>query len=134
MDRKWVTFVVLFFVLAGGSALIAIAGGSSGGDGGTLKVEQAQLPGGGVEILVTVPEDINVPDTTNGKTSVDLVCTDDGGDTVVRARQTWPLLRDGDPPAPHAHQPTTPAEIKSVARCRITGTKPELSAELGLAR
>ena len=133
MDRKWVTFAVLLVVLLGGSALIALVG-SGGGDSGTVKVEQAPTPEGGVEVLVTVPDDLNVLETTNDKAVVDLVCTDDAGGTVIRARQTWPFLRDGNPPAPHAHQPASPEELKTISRCKIVGTEPELSAELGLAR
>jgi len=133
MDRKWVTFAVLLVLLLAGSALIVLLG-SGGGDDGTLKVEQAPTPEGGIEVLVTVPDDLNVLETTGGKPVVDLVCTDDAGGTVIRARQTWPLARDGDPPAPHAHQPASPDELKSIARCKLVGTKPELSAELGLAR
>ena len=137
MDRKWVTFAVLLVLLLAGSILIALlgsVGGDDDDDDGTLKVEQAPTPEGGIEVLVTVPDDLNVLETTSGKALVDLVCTDDAGGTVIRARQMWPLARDGDPPLPHAHQPASPDELKSIARCKIVGTEPELSAELGLAR
>ena len=85
-------------------------------------------------MLVTVPDELNVPETTNDRTAVDLVCTDDAGETVLRSRQGWPFLRDGDPPAPHAHQQASPAELKSIARCKLAGTEPELSDDMGLAR
>ncbi len=133
MDPKWRTFAVLLILVAGASALIVA---TSGGDdsGGSLKVEQAPTPEGGVELLVTVPDRLNVLETTGGKGLVDLVCKDEAGETVIRARQTWPLLKDGDPPLPHAHQAASPAELKAIATCTIVGTEPELTGELGLAR
>lgn len=133
MDPKWRTFLVLLILLASGSGLILALGGDDG-SGGSLKVEQAPTPEGGVELLATVPDRLNVPETAGGRTQVDLVCTNEKGDEVVRARQAWPLLKDGDPPLPHVHHPASPTELKAIARCRLVGTEPELSGELGLAR
>ena len=133
MDTKWRTFAVLLILLVGVTGLI-LAAGAGEGSSGSITVQQAPTPEGGVEVLVTVPDDINVLETTNDRTVVDLVCADDTGETVIRARQTWPLLKDGDPPAPHAHQQASPDELKSIASCKLVGTEPELSGDLGLAR
>ncbi len=133
MDPKWRTFAVLLILLVGATALILAAGGSEDSNG-SITVRQAQTPEGGVEVLVTVPDDVNVPATTNDRTAVDLVCVDDAGETVLRSRQAWPLLKDGTPPAAHAHQQASPAELKAISRCRLVGTEPELSDDLGLAR
>ena len=132
MDPKWRTFAVLAVLLAGGSALIVALGG--GDSSPPITVKQAATPDGGVEVLVTVSDDVNVAETTGGEPFVDVVCNDSAGEVVVRARNAWPLLKDGNPPAPHAHQAVAPEEIKTIARCRLVGTQPELSGELGLAR
>jgi hypothetical protein len=133
MEPKWRTFIVLAVLLAGGSALIAVLG--SGGDSTSpITVKQAQTPEGGVEVLITVSDEANVPERTGGEPFVDLVCTDSAGEDVVRSRTAWPLLKDGNPPAAHAHQSVAPDVIKTIARCTLVGTKPELSGELGLAR
>ena len=132
MDPKWRTFVVLLIVLGGVSAAIAVFGGGSSTP--AIDVRQAPLPGGGVELLVTVSDEVNVADTTGGEELVTLICTDAAGGDVVRSQQTWPLSRDGDPPAPHVHQPVSEAELCSIAACRLEGTDPELSGEVGLAR
>lgn len=135
MDPKWRTFLVLLVLLVGASVLIVVAGGDSDGESsGSITVQQAPTSQGGAEVLVTVPDDLNVPATNGGNTLVDLVCTDDAGGTVLRSKQPWPFLKDGDPPAAHAHQPASPDELKSIARCELVGTEPELSGELGLAR
>lgn len=134
MDPKWRTFIVLLIVLVGASLVIVAVGAGGDGSSGSITVAQAPTPEGGVEVLVTVPDPLNVLETTGGEAVVDLVCTDDAGGTVVRARQTWPFLKDGNPPAAHAHQPASPAELKTIARCELVGTEPKLAGELGLAR
>ena len=133
MDPKWRTFAVLLILLVGATALIVAAGGGEDSSS-SITVQQAPTPEGGVEVLVTVPDDLNVLATTNDRTAVDLVCADDAGETVLRSRQSWPLLKDGDPPAAHAHQEASPAELRSIARCKLVGTEPELSDDMGLAR
>lgn len=135
MDRKWITFAVLLALLVAGSALIAVTGGDDGsGDAGSIQVQQAPLPGGGVELLVTVSDELNVPETVDGAATVELVCTDDSGANVIQARHSWPLERDGDPPAPHVHQPASPRELQTIGECELRGTDPPLAGELGLAR
>jgi len=51
---------------------------------------------------------------------------------VITARHAWPLESDGDPPAPHIHQPASPIELGKIERCEITGTKVELTGRLGI--
>lgn len=125
---------MLLALLLGASGLIALAGGDGGGDGGSVKVEQAPTPDGGVELLITISDELNVPGTVDGAPTVELVCTDDAGGSVIQAVHTWPLPKDGDPPAAHVHQPASPEELQTVDECALRGTEPQLSGKLGLAR
>ncbi len=85
--RKVVTLGVLLAVLGAGSALVVLLGDGGGSNGeALLKVEQAVTPDGGVEILVTVPTDINVAETARGQTTVIFECLRlrrAGGDPVA---------------------------------------------------
>jgi len=87
-----------------------------------------------VELLVTVSDELNVPDTVDGASTVEMVCADDSGASVVQARHSWPLQRDGDPPAPHVHQPASAQELQTIDECELRGTQPLLSGKMGLAR
>ncbi len=63
---------------------------------------------------------------------MDLKCRDGKGVMVLDARHTWPLEKDGDPPAPHIHQGASPIELSKIDRCEITGTRVELTGRLGI--
>jgi hypothetical protein len=132
VDPKWRTFAVLLILLGGATAAIALLGDDASTP--PITIDQAPTPEGGVEVLVTVSDDVNVPETADGQRLVDLVCTDEAGEVVVRSQQVWPLEKDGDPPAAHAHQPVSDQELRAISACRLDGTDPELSGELGLAR
>lgn len=134
MDRKWITFAVLLVLLLAGTALIALLGGDGEGATEGMTAEQAPTPEGGVELLITVSDELNVPETVDGAETVELVCTDGSGANVIQVRQGWPLERDGDPPAPHIHQPASPQELQTINRCELLGTDPPLSGKMGLAR
>jgi len=134
LDRKWITFAVLLALLVAGSALVAVSSGGDDAGSGTITVEQAPTSDGGVELLVTVSDELNVPDTVDGAATVELVCVNDAGASVIQARHSWPLERDGDPPAPHVHQPASPQELQTIDECELRGTDPPLSGKLGLAR
>lgn len=130
---KWATFGVLLALLAGGSLLIVLL---AGGDASArpIAVERATTPDGLQELLITVSDEINVPATTDGRETVDLTCRDARGEAVIGAQHQWPLLKDGEPPAPHIHQPASLEELNTVAECRIEGTDPVLEGRVGLAR
>ena len=134
MDRRWATFALLLALLAGGSALVAVLGGGTDDGGPALRLSRSTAPGGAAELLVAVPEMLNVPETAGGRGTVGLECSDGRGRTVLRARHVWPLARDGEPPAPHVHQPVSARELGSIAGCRLTGTDPRLQGYLGRAR
>ena len=135
MTRKLVTLGVLLGVLGAGSLLLVLLGGSDE-VGGTqaIVVEQYTTPDGVVEVLATVTQEINVPATAGGAKSVAFECIDGEGEVVLRSRQQWPLLSDGDPPAPHVHQPASPEELRGLSSCRFPDTKPVLEGRVGLAR
>ncbi len=135
MRAKLVTLVVLVAVLGIGSLLLVLLGGDEEAGGAqNIIVEQATTPDGLVEVLVTVPDEINVPETANGQTTVRFECVDAQGEAVLGSQQQWPLLSDGDPPAPHVHQPASPEEIARLSECRFPETSPVLEGRVGLAR
>ena len=130
MDRKWLTFAVLAAGLVAVSLLVGLSSGGSS-TGPPLQLERATATDGRPELLVTVSESVNVASNARGST-VDLKCRDGKGVMVLDARHTWPLEKDGDPPAPHIHQGASPIELSKIDRCEITGTKVELTGRLGI--
>ena len=130
------TLGVLLVLLGGGVLLLVLLGGGGGGAGATqpIKIEQYTTPEGLVEVLVTVSDEVNVPKTAGGAQTVAFECVDPKGEVVLRSQQTWPLLSDGDPPAPHVHQPASPEELRRLAECRFPETTPRLEGRVGLAR
>ena len=87
---------------------------SSGGDEKKLTVErwfndQTNAP----ELLVSLREDdLNTLETTNGKRAVRIECRGRDGETVLVARQKWPLLLERGYDYPHAHQEATRDQIR----------------------
>jgi len=130
VERKWLTFGVLAAGLVVVSLLVGLSA-DGGSTGPPLQLERAPGTDGRPELLVTVSDNVNVASNARGST-VDLKCRDGKGAMVLDARHTWPLEKDGDPPAPHIHQPASPIELGKIDRCEITGTKVELSGRLGI--
>lgn len=129
------TLGVLVGALAGGSLLVVLlGGGEEAGSTQAIEVSQDTTPDGVVEVLVTVPQELNVPATAKGAANVTFECVDGDGETVLRSQQSWPLLSDGDPPAPHVHQPASPEELQRLSKCRFPDTEPVLEGRVGLAR
>jgi hypothetical protein len=89
----------------------------------------------GREVLISVPEDVNKPETARGAAQVRVQCFDRRARTVTNELFTWPFSSDGvGDRLPHAHQRGLPKELNRVVRCRIVGTDPPLEGELPLAR
>jgi len=130
VDRKWLTFAVLAAGLVGVSLLIGLTR-SGGSSGAPLQLQRDISRDGRPELLVTVGNDVNVASNAEGPT-VELLCSDIDGATVIQKRHGWPLVVDSNPPAPHIHQPASQIELGKVDTCRITGTKLELTGRLGL--
>lgn len=129
MDRRWLTFLVLLALLVAGSGLIVLL---QGGDDGpaTLQLQRATAVTGVPELLVTIADETNDPDAAGGRETVDFECRDARGEQVIQARHAWPLEKDGDPPAPHIHQPATEQELARVRTCRVIGTDVALRGRL----
>lgn len=136
MKRKLITLGVLLGVLGAASLLVVLLGGDGEAAGGTqaIEVQQYTTPDGVVEVLATVSQELNVPATADGAKDVTFECVDGQDEVVLRSQQPWPLLSDGNPPAPHVHQPASPQELRRLAKCRFPGTKPALEGRVGLAR
>ena len=131
MNRKWLTFAVLAAGLVAVSLVVGLTSGGGSSGGPPLQLERATAADGRPELLVTVSDSVNVASNALGPT-VDLKCVDGNAGTVIDARHAWPLESDGDPPAPHIHQPASQIELGKIDRCEVTGTKVELSGRLGI--
>ena len=83
---------------------------------------------------MTVADELNEPAVTEGRGTVGLLCRDRAGAVVLEARHEWPLLNDGDPPAPHIHQPAGERELARIDRCPLTGTTVVLRGRLAPSR
>ena len=122
---------MLLLLLAGPALTVACGGGQ---ETRAIEIEQFPLPDGRIDLVLTVSEDLNVPETTGGKGAVAVLCRDSAGSTVLRSRRRWPFRKDGNPRLPHAHVLTSRSELRSIAMCSITGTSPQLEGRVGLAR
>ena len=119
--------------------LLALAGCGSddgGATDGQLKLDRyVAPPEGTLELLVSVPEEVNEPATAGGRATVGLECFDERDRRVVNSRHPWPFVKDGQGnDLPHAHEPIAGRRLEMVVRCRLTGTDPPLAGEFGLAR
>ena len=99
-----------------------------------IEIEQFPLPDGRIDLVLTVSEDLNVAETTDGKGTVAVLCHDSAGSTVLRSRRRWPFRKDGNPRLPHAHVLTSRSQVRAIAMCSITGTSPQLEWRVGLGR
>jgi len=89
----------------------------------------------GREVLISVPEDVNKPETARGAGQVRVQCFDRRSRTVTNELYPWPFVADGmGDRLPHAHQRGLPKDLNRVVRCRIVGTDPPLQGELPLAQ
>ena len=93
MRRKLVTLAVLLAVLGAGSLALVLlgGGGDAAGDARAIEVEQFTTPEGLMEILVTVSDEVNVPETAAGAPTASFECLDSENEVVLRSQQTWPL-------------------------------------------
>lgn len=130
MERKWLTFAVLAAGLVVVSLLVGLSA-DGGSTGPPLQLARATAVDGRPELLVTVADDVNRESNARAPV-VDLKCRDAQNAVVIRAQHEWPLESDGDPPAPHIHQPASQIELGKIDRCEITGTKVALTGRLGI--
>ena len=114
------------------AAALTLAG-CGGGEG--LKVRFFDDVQRGRELLVSVPTDLNEPDTAKGAAQVRLQCFDRRSRKVVDELYAWPFASDGvGDRLPHVHQRGLPKVLNRVTRCRLVGTDPPLEGELPLAQ
>ena len=92
-------------------------------------------PQTGQELIVSVPDEVNDPETAGGRPEVRLECFDRRRQRIIREAHPWPFVKDGvGDDLPHAHQRGVPQLLSRVTRCRLLGTDPALEGELPLAR
>jgi hypothetical protein len=109
---------------------IIIWGASSGGSDEQLRIDQGVSATGSPEIVVNVPVKLNTPDEAKNSASVQVVCVDGGGKTVLASNQPWPFINETGYPYPHIHQAVTPQQMQQIAKCRLEGTKTKLEGNL----
>ena len=119
------------------AALLVVALASSGGgeSSGGLRLEAAPpAPDGSTPVTVYLEDEAdNVPATAKGRSSVQLRCVDDAGETVIATPQAWPFTdTDSGTLEPHAHVTFPPPESGQVARCLLDGTEGPLEGSLGV--
>lgn len=104
---------------------------SSGGDEESLIVERRTGITGAPELLVSLGDkDLNTLETTNGKRSVRLKCLGRQGQAVLDAKQRWPFIKEQGYDYPHAHQAASPEQVQRADRCRLSGIRVPLEAEV----
>jgi hypothetical protein len=119
----------------GAAALLASAVLGGCGSQPQLKVRFFDDVQRGREVLISVPEDLNRPNTAHGAEQVRVQCFDRRGRTVTNELYAWPFVADGmGDRLPHVHQRGLPKVLNRVVRCRIARTDPPLAGELPLAR
>jgi hypothetical protein len=129
--------VALVVVLVAGGALVAVAvlaAGGNGGSGAGLKIERIEAVGGGGPELVVYVQDRskNTLETSHGKASVTLECSNRAGRVLLRVAETWPFgFPDGTYLDPHVHQAVDNVTAAKLVRCRLAGTQPLLKGEIG---
>jgi hypothetical protein len=102
---------------------------SSDSDEKRLIVERWTSVTGDPELLVSLgAQELNDLETTSGRKTVRLECRGRDGETVLVARQKWPLIKERGYPYAHAHQKATPEQVRKADRCRLRGTTVKLTA------
>ena len=80
-------------------------------------------------LIVSLPIELNSPETVGGGETVELACLDSDDEPVFRVEHPFPFTdTDDDAADPHVHQPVTAGLLESVERCRLTPTSPPLEA------
>jgi hypothetical protein len=128
LDRKTVLPAAAILALIVVPVLIWAA--TSGGSDNKLRIDQNVSPTGSPEIVVNVPVKLNTPSEATNSASVQLICVDGGGKTVLSTQQVWPFLNETGYPYPHIHQAVTPQQMQQIAKCRLEGTKTKLEGNL----
>jgi hypothetical protein len=104
---------------------------SSGGDEKNLKVERWTSVAGEPELLISlIEQELNTPETTDGKKVVRLECRGRDGQPVLTADQKWPFIKEKGYDYPHAHQAATPEQVQRADSCRLQGTSVSLEADV----
>jgi hypothetical protein len=104
---------------------------SSGGDEKSLIVERSTNNNGSPELIVSLEEDLNTLQTTNGRRAVSLECLDRDGEVILEAEQRWPFrTREKGYAYPHTHQRTTQGQRQRADRCRLKGTRVPLETDV----
>lgn len=127
--------LVALAALLGVGAVFVVVALLAGGDGGgsersTLRVERSPTPEG-IELIVYVQAEDNRAEVAGGESRVSVECEDEGGEVVVRGEHRWPFTdTDGGVEDAHVHQRVSGTAAGTVARCRVTGTDPELQGRI----
>jgi hypothetical protein len=101
-------------------------------DDDTLIVERATGTTGTPELIVYLEDDdLNTLKTTHGRRTVRMECLGREGQVVLDAEQRWPFINN-EPgfDSPHMHQVASREQLQQADRCRLTGTRVRLEADV----
>lgn len=86
------------------------------------------------ELVVSLPIELNTPETVGGGETVELACLNSSGRPEFRVEHPFPFTdTDDDAADPHVHQPVSGGLLRSVERCRLSPTSPPLEAPVEAA-
>jgi hypothetical protein len=122
---------VAFIVVVVAAPLIFWTASSGGEEEFDLKVERFTSVTGDPELLVSLGEDeLNTLEATNGTRTVRVTCAGRQGQPVLDAKQKWPFIREPGYDYPHAHQAASEEQVQRADRCRVSGTRVRLAADV----
>jgi hypothetical protein len=123
--RRYAPVVVILVLVAAPLAIWAATSGGSDDERQGLIVERMLGLTGEPELVLSIAG--NAPETA-GASTVEVVCTDVNGRSILKATQPWPFVEETGYPYPHVHQTASKEEVESARRCRVLGTNKRLEA------
>jgi hypothetical protein len=131
---RLVALVILLGIGAVLGLVAVLAGGSDEPSSAPLRVEL--YPGtSGLELVVYVPDEHNLPEVAGDRSAVSVECTDANGTVLAKGRHRWPFTdTDNGTTEAHVHQPIPAKDVGNVARCRLADTAPALAGRVTAPR
>ena len=127
LNRHGPLLLIALLVVTPLAVWAATSGGSESDGGKTFYVERSVGTTGAPELLLTIDDpDVEIAD---GRTSVEVRCSDASGKVIVKGTQPWPFPPEAGS-APHAHQSAPAGKVEQARRCEVLGTNKTLRANV----